>query len=192
VANGTNENGVPTPPNIGGGNGVSMPGPMGSGYEDGWGFNGIGIDMSNVVSSPAVIEGVQMPGGNNEQGWAFGQDFSNLAPEQSGPPTNQNFGDFSDSGAMNGQEDANGTHLVGRFTHDNTDGVQASDVLSVFNALTSNGGSGSWGGPVPGHDSLAGIPLGAGSGPYAGGEQNTNSTGSSPVRPTMDTDQDGY
>lgn len=186
MANGTNENGVPTPPNIGGGNGVSMPGPMGGGFEDGWSFNGIGIDMSNVTSAPAVIPGVQLPGGNNEEGWNYGRDIAGLAPEQSGPPTNQDFGDFSDNGSMNGQEDANGTHLVGRFTHENSDGVQASDILAVFNALTSNGGIG--GGPVPGHDSLAGIPLGAGSGPYAGGEQNTNSTGA-PLVP--DTDHDG-
>lgn len=188
MANGVNENGVPTPPNIGGGNGVSMPGPMGSGYEEGWNFNGIGIDMSNVTSEPAVIVGVQLPGGPNEEGWAFGRDLSNMAPSHAIPDTNQNFGDFSDNGDLGGEEDASGTHLVGRMTHDNTDGVQASDILSVFNALTSNGGVG--GGPVPGHDSLAGIPLGAGSGPYAGGEQNTNSTGASPVQRVPDTDQD--
>lgn len=185
---GVNEAGVSIPTGYEGqGNGVRMPGPMSSGYEDGWGFNDDGDDPSGVSNFQGYIQGVQLNGGPNEEGWGFGQDFSNLEQAQATPMTNQDFGVFENvSGAFDG-DDSIGTHLVGRMGN-NYDMVQPGDIMSVFGAVSSNGGQGatSPSGPVSGYDSMNGIPLGPGSGPYTSGEQYT---GVVPMVP--DTDHDG-
>lgn len=102
----TNENGVPTPAPIGGGNGIQMPGPMAGAFET----------------------------------YNIGQDFSNLAPRQDAPPTNQMFGTEGNNGPVAGEE-------VGIA------------VTSSTGAFVSGGGTG--GGPVMGFDSQAGIVTGA-------------------------------
>lgn len=185
MANGVNENGVPTPTptasSEGFHNGVRMPAPMSGGYEEGWNFNDDGYDMSGVHSFQGAIVGVQLPGGPNEEGWGYGQDLSNLAHSQEAPPTNQDFGLPSDNGHLMGT-DAHGTHIVGRMAG-NYDGVTAADILPVFGGLVPNGGqdASTPSGPVMGHDSMAGIPLAAGSGTYGAGEQASFSTGGSGI-----------
>lgn len=172
---GVNEAGTAIPTGYEGqSNGVRMPGPMSSGFEDGWGFNDDGEDMSGVASSPPYIQGVQLPGVPAfEGGWSFGQDFSGLEQSQTIPPTNQNFGVFESTGVPFDGDDSIGGRVV------------SGDIMQVFSAIVPDGGQGavSQSGPVMGHDSMAGIVLGPGSGPYTGGEQNSFSTGQSPVSP---------
>jgi hypothetical protein len=175
---GINEAGVAIPTGYEGqGNGVRMPGPMSSGFEDGWMFNDDGDDPSGVANYQGYIQGVQLNGGPNEEAWNFGQDFSGLEQQQPIPTTNQNFGVFEGGPYFDG-DDSIGGRVVGRVGN-NYDMVQAGDIMSVFSAIVPDGGQGaiSPSGPVAGQDSMSGIPLGPGSGPYTGGEQNTFSTG---------------
>lgn len=176
---GINEAGVAIPTGYEGqSNGVRMPGPMSSGYENGWGFNDDGDDPSGVVNYQGYIQGVQLNGGPNEQGWNFGQDFSNLEQQQVIPTTNQNFGVAEGMLAGFDGDDSIGGRVIGRMGN-NYDGVTAADIMSVFGSIVPDGGQGavSPSGPVPGNDSMSGIVLGPGSGPYTGGEQNTYNTG---------------
>lgn len=178
---GVNEAGVSIPTGYEGqSNGVRMPGPMTSGFENGWSFNDDGDDPSGVASYQGYIQGVQLNGGPDEAGWNFGQDFSGLESQQAIPTSNQDFGVLSGDMAGFDGDDSIGGRVVGRMGN-NYDMVQASDIMSVFGAIVPDGGQGavSQSGPVMGHDSLSGIPLGPGSGPYAGGEQNTYNSGGS-------------
>lgn len=175
----TNENGVPTPAGYEGqSNGVRMPGPMSAGYEDGWNFNDDGMDMSGVNTYYGYIQGVQLPAGPDEAGWNYGQNYSDLEQAQTIPPTNQEFGVLQGMLAGYDGDDSIGGRVIGN-AGSNTSGVQASDIMSVFGAVSTDGGQGatSPSGPVMGHDSMSGIVLGPGSGPYTGGEQNSFSTG---------------
>lgn len=185
---GVNEAGTPIPTGYEGqANGVRMPAPMQEdGYET-WPFNDDGEDMSGVQSAPPYIHGVQLPGvPAYESGWSYGQNFNGLAMRQTEPPTNQQFGVFEQQGIPDGDDEFE-THVVGRMPGNNYDMVQTGDIMPAFAALSSDGGTGAAvpNGPVPGYDSMNGIVLGPGSGPYTGGsapyqgggEQDTYSTG---------------
>lgn len=183
---GVNEAGVSIPTGFEGqGNGVSMPGPMRSGFEEG--FYPVGGSMEGVSDYQGYISGVQLNGGPNEEGWIYGADMNGLAPHQAEPPTNQQFGIESGDLAGWDGDDALFGSIAGR-RGSNTDGVQPGDILSVFNQVADhNSGSGSGvSGGGAGYDSMRGIVLGPGSGPYTGGEQRTDSVGqgSSSVEPS--------
>lgn len=180
---GVNEAGSPIPTGYEGqSNGVRMPGPMSSGNYETWPFNDDGEDMSGVQSAPPYIQGVQLPGVPSfESGWNFGQDYAGLEQSQTIPPTNQDFGVLQgDLAGFDGDDSIGGRVVSG-------------DIMQVFSLIVPDGGQGavSQSGPVMGHDSMAGIVLGPGSGPYTGGSdpyqgggvQDTYSTGPSPVSP---------
>lgn len=132
---GVNEAGVAIPTGYEGqSNGVRMPGPMSSGYEDGWGFNDDGDDTSGVNSYQGYIQGVQLNGGPDEAGWNFGQDFSNMEQAQAIPMTNQDFGVLEGMLAGFDGDDSIGGRIIGRIGN-NYDGVQAADIMAVFNAI---------------------------------------------------------
>lgn len=164
---GVNEAGSPIPTGYEGqSNGVRMPGPMSSGFENGWAFNDDGDDTSGVRAYQGYIQGVQLPGGDGfEQGWSYGQDYTGLEQQQPIVTSNQNFGVLEGMNASFDGDDAISGRVIGTLGS-NTSGVQTSDILSVFNAITSGGGQGasSPSGPVPGGDSMNGIVLGPGSG----------------------------
>ena len=160
-----NENGVPTPTGYEGqANGVTMPGPMAGGSEAG--FNPTGADMSGVAGYQGYIQGVQLNGGPNEEGWNYGADMSSLAPTQAIPTTNNDFGVFEGHGVPDG-DDSQGMQIIGRMGN-NYGGVMPTDILGVFNAVVPGGGGGT--GSSVGGDAMQGIVLGPGSGTYGAGE----------------------
>lgn len=86
-------------------------------------------------------QGVQLPGpmGGGFEGYNYGQDFSNLAPKQEAPPTNQAFGTEGNNGVASGNENGIGVQVI-------------SGAMGI--------GGGPGGGPVPGFDSQAGLNTG--------------------------------
>lgn len=98
----------------------------------------------NGVPTPAPVgggNGVAMPGpmGSGFEGFQIGQDYSNLAPRQEAPPTNQMFGTEGNNGPAAGAE-------VG--------------ISVTVSAGEIGAGGGSGGGPVSGFDSQAGLVTG--------------------------------
>lgn len=139
-------------------NGVQMPGPMQSGFENGW--NAIGEDMSGIPSSfQGEYSGVQLPGGPDEAGWNYGEDMSGLAGSQEVPMTNQDFGVLEGMSPSFDGDDALYGQVIGRVPGSNYDGVQPGDIMSVFHAVSSDGGA-SGASIGSGYDSMQGIVFG--------------------------------
>ena len=140
------------------GNGVQMPGPQGSGYEDG--FDPIGRDMRDMAPPGGNTAGMDLPHGNaeSEAGWLDGQDYRGMA-SQDPIPQGTHMGVFSDDGSFVGDTaSSSGVHVVGQVTS-NTAELSGAGALSAFNALENGSGQGgsSAGGPVQGFDSMAGL-----------------------------------
>lgn len=184
---------IPDNASLSGSNGVSMPGPMSPGYEEGWdngradavrdthGWSGgdsmpfadqtgDGLDHS----APANDQGVMREG--------FERGTSGMARREEQPANIRDFGVFSDSGNLGLGDMAENMHTYGTVGS-NTDGVRSADIVGVFDAIGRGGsGGGHDGGAVFGEgQAMRGIPLGAGSGTIRGWDTANG-----------DTDHDGY
>jgi hypothetical protein len=125
-------------------NGVQMPGPQGSGYEDG--FNAIGQDFRDLAPRGGNSAGMDLPHGNaeSEAGWKDGQDYSGLA-SQDFVDTTVGQGVFSDDAAMVGDVASSaGFRIIDSFEGlwGNSGGSQAAPQGEQHNFSTGGAGDG--------------------------------------------------
>jgi len=173
--------------------GVELPAGPGS---DESGFNEVDIPDTRELAATAATDvvGIQLPGNSRwEPGYTYGEDYRELAPRQDAP-VGMNFGAMSDTnpGLQPGGEMEPFIHVVGRTPANQFDSPTAADILPAFEGMRDKfgGSTPSTGGPVPGMDSMAGLPLGVGSGIVGGegymGEDGSFGTGDG------DQDQDDF